>query len=137
MRIVTCYDCGKRYNYDEDGFCPSCGAFNQPPSASRIGPDGSVIRMEGINRQNHEGSFVHKEYHGENRKRKGTALEQAETERNPIRRSMERSVIRQPLAQRDGTPTQMFTQKKGKKKGISPIFWGAILLFLLNMMSRM
>ena len=26
MRMVKCYDCGKRYNYDEEGFCPKCGA---------------------------------------------------------------------------------------------------------------
>ena len=30
MRMVRCYDCGKQYDYDEDGFCPRCGAFNQP-----------------------------------------------------------------------------------------------------------
>ena len=30
MRMVHCEDCGKRYDYDVDGFCPRCGAFNQP-----------------------------------------------------------------------------------------------------------
>lgn len=30
MRTVQCYECRKRYDYDEDGFCPRCGAFNQP-----------------------------------------------------------------------------------------------------------
>ena len=30
MRMVRCEDCGKRYDYDMDGFCPRCGAFNQP-----------------------------------------------------------------------------------------------------------
>ena len=30
MRMVRCEDCGKRYDYDVDGFCPRCGAFNQP-----------------------------------------------------------------------------------------------------------
>ena len=137
MRIVTCYDCGKRYNYDEDGFCPSCGAFNQPPSASRIGPDGSVIRIEGINSRNHEGSFVHKEYHAENRSRKGTALEEGDTTRTAARQSRGRAVIRQPLAQRDGTPTHVYAKNKGKKKGISPIFWGAVILFLLNLMGEL
>ena len=29
MRMVHCEDCGKRYDYDVDGFCPRCGAFNQ------------------------------------------------------------------------------------------------------------
>ena len=30
MRMVRCYECGKSYDYDDDGFCPRCGAFNQP-----------------------------------------------------------------------------------------------------------
>lgn len=30
MRKVDCHECGKRYDYDDDGFCPRCGAFNQP-----------------------------------------------------------------------------------------------------------
>ena len=30
MRMVRCADCGKSYDYDDDGFCPKCGAFNQP-----------------------------------------------------------------------------------------------------------
>ena len=30
MREVKCYECGKTYDYDDDGFCPRCGAFNQP-----------------------------------------------------------------------------------------------------------
>ena len=30
MRMVHCEDCRKRYDYDVDGFCPRCGAFNQP-----------------------------------------------------------------------------------------------------------
>ena len=34
MRTVQCYECGKRYDYDEDAFCPRCGAFNQPARAS-------------------------------------------------------------------------------------------------------
>lgn len=34
MRMVRCYECGKQYDYDDDGFCPKCGAFNQPARAS-------------------------------------------------------------------------------------------------------
>jgi len=77
MRRVRCYECGKGYDYDEDGFCPKCGAFNLPQRASSIGADGSVIRREGINERNHKGSFVHAELHEENRERRGTALEQS------------------------------------------------------------
>ena len=42
MRRVRCYECGKRYDFDVDDFCPKCGAFNQPDRTSRIGADGSV-----------------------------------------------------------------------------------------------
>ena len=75
MRNVQCHDCGKRYNFDKDDFCPRCGAFTQPPPVTRIGIDGGIIRMEGINEKNHKESFVHAEYHGENRERKGSALD--------------------------------------------------------------
>lgn len=75
MRKVRCYDCGKRYDFDMDDFCPKCGAFTLPARSARIGANGSVVRVDGINERNHEGSFVHKELHGENRERKNTALE--------------------------------------------------------------
>ena len=77
MRQVQCYDCGKRYNYDIDDFCPRCGAFTQPARASRIAADGSVVWNDGINERGHHKSFVHKEYHQENRKRSKTWLEGA------------------------------------------------------------
>lgn len=38
MRMVHCEDCGKRYDYDVDGFCPRCGAFNQPVWVRSGGP---------------------------------------------------------------------------------------------------
>ena len=49
MQQVQCYECGRRYDYDEDGFCPRCGAFNQPPRESRVSADGTVIRLDGLN----------------------------------------------------------------------------------------
>lgn len=67
MQRVKCEECGKVYNFDMDDFCPRCGAFNQPPKASAINADGSVIRLDGINEKNHAGSFVHEELHEENR----------------------------------------------------------------------
>ena len=75
MRKVRCYDCRKSYDYDDDGFCPNCGAFNLPWNTSTIQVDGEV-RREGINERNHKDSFLHAELHEENRKRKGTPLEQ-------------------------------------------------------------
>lgn len=77
MRMVKCYDCGKRYNYDEDGFCPKCGAFNQPRAITRVGADGSIVRVDGINEQGHAGSFVHQEYHQEERQRRKIGLDKS------------------------------------------------------------
>ena len=74
MRKVKCEECGKVYNFDMDDFCPRCGAFNQPPKASAINADGSVIRLDGINEKNHAGSFVHEELHEENRERRRMGL---------------------------------------------------------------
>lgn len=75
MRNVQCHECGKRYNFDVDDFCPRCGAFTQPPRGSQIGADGTVVRVDGINERNHKNSFVHAELHEEKRKRKGSLLE--------------------------------------------------------------
>ena len=74
MRRVRCYECGKRYDFDVDDFCPKCGAFNQPDRTSRIGADGSVIRVDGLNEENHRESFVHTELHEENRERRNSGL---------------------------------------------------------------
>ena len=30
MRILVCRDCGKRYDYDKDDFCPKCSSYNPP-----------------------------------------------------------------------------------------------------------
>jgi len=75
MRKVTCYECEKRYDYDDDGFCPRFGAFNAPPSASRIAADGSVVWIDGLNERNHKNSFVHEELHDEDRERRRLKLD--------------------------------------------------------------
>lgn len=33
MRRVQCTNCGQRYDYDRDDFCPKCGAYNPPPDS--------------------------------------------------------------------------------------------------------
>ena len=48
MRRVRCYECGKRYDFDVDDFCPKCGAFNQPDRTSRIGADGEPGGVVGV-----------------------------------------------------------------------------------------
>ena len=74
MRKVQCCECGKHYDYEEDGFCPKCGAFNQPARTARIGPDGSVVRVDGVNESSHAGSFLHEELHEEMRQRRKSGL---------------------------------------------------------------
>ena len=93
MRNVQCHDCGKRYNFDKDDFCPKCGAFTQPPHKTRIGMDGRVIRVDGINERNHYNSFLHAELHDENRERKGSMLERGT--KNSI---LKRAELKSPLA---------------------------------------
>ena len=46
MRKVTCHECKKRYDYDEDGFCPACGAFNSPISPDRIDAEGNLVQND-------------------------------------------------------------------------------------------
>ena len=94
MRNVRCHDCGKRYNFDKDDFCPKCGAFTQPPPASRIGLDGRVVRVEGISEKNHRDSFVHAEYHDENRERKGSVLE-----KESLMSILQKAQFKSPLVQ--------------------------------------
>lgn len=79
MRKVQCGECGKRYDFDIDDFCPRCGAFNQPSRTSRIGPDGQVVRVDGINENSHAGSFVHQELHREDRIRRRTGLDRSQS----------------------------------------------------------
>ena len=77
MRVVKCYECAKLYNYDEDAFCPRCGAFNQPPRSVQINGHGDVVHRDGINERGHAGSFLHEEYHAENRLRRKNGLDQS------------------------------------------------------------
>lgn len=42
MAILRCKACGKMYNYEKDGMCPKCGAYNRPPQRNSIYADGTV-----------------------------------------------------------------------------------------------
>ena len=76
MPTITCYECRKKYNYTDDGFCPRCGSFNQPRRGSYIvSAEGDIVRADGINEASHENSFVHKEYHAEEHSRKKLGLD--------------------------------------------------------------
>ena len=42
MQTVRCAACGKSYDYQKEGFCPRCGAYNRPPRREWVAADGSV-----------------------------------------------------------------------------------------------
>lgn len=126
MRRVKCHECGKRYNFDVDDFCPNCGAFTQPHRTSRIGADGSVIRVDGINESYHQESFVHAELHEENRERRGTPLEM------DIRRAVKKNAApRRPAARPSATRQKKEYSEKERMGMLKIVVWGALILFFL------
>ncbi|MHA5218914.1 hypothetical protein [Dysosmobacter sp. Phy] len=133
MRRVRCYDCGKSYNYDEDCFCPNCGAFNQPQRSLRIGADGSVVRVDGINEANHAGSFVHQELHEEKRERRRIGLDKSAQR---IQRTVSRPTASRPA------PTagiQSRDRRQSRQQGKNPVgilVWILILIMLFNLLPR-
>lgn len=119
MRKVRCYECGKTYDFDVDDFCPKCGAFNQPGKSASIGADGTVVRSEGLNEKNHAGSFVHQEFHAENRARKAVGLS----------KGVKRGVKAPPLSKRQDS-----WQKK-QKSSAQYIIWIVIAIIFINVLS--
>ena len=130
MRKVECHECGKSYNYDIDDFCPRCGAFTQPLQTHRIGSDGSVIRVDGLNEQYHQKSFVHKELHEENRERKGTPLSQGIKRTAPVAVRKKTSVYQVHKLSKNGTSSMPERKQKSALAGL--IF----ILVLLNLLTR-
>ncbi len=120
MRKIQCYECGKSYDFDVDDFCPKCGAFNQPGKSARIGADGAVVRSEGLNEKNHAGSFLHQEFHLENRVRKAVGLSKG------VVRTVKAA---QPLPKRQGS-----WQKQQKRPALY-IIWIIIAIIVVNMLS--
>lgn len=116
MRKVRCYECGKRYDFDLDDFCPRCGAFNQPGKSTSIGADGAVIRTDGLNEKNHAGSFAHEEFHAENRVRRAVGLSKGARGAAPSVR---------PAARQQGK----------KKNNIQPVVWVIIIIIAFNILS--
>lgn len=133
MRKVRCYDCGKSYNYDEDCFCPGCGAFNQPRSSLRIGADGSVVRMDGISEANHAGSFVHQEFHEEKRERRRIGLDKSVQR---IQRTVSRPAASRPAP---AAALQSRDRRQSRQQGKNPIgilVWVIVLIMLFNLLPR-
>lgn len=136
MRKVRCGECGKVYDFDTDDFCPKCGAFNQPRKQTQISAGGSVVqapeepvRRDGINERNHAGSFVHAEFHEENRRRRGTSLEQG-TKRGAVKIPARPPEIFKTLAGIQG-------QKKSVNGSVKVVLFIAILSFLLSVISSL
>lgn len=125
MQKVQCYECGKRYDFDEDDFCPKCGAFNQPRRNIRIGVDGSVVRVDGINERNHKNSFVHEELHEENRERRAVGLSKG------VKRVMRTSA-------RPGQPVYQKQTKKAVKNGpLNVIVWIIFAIIAVNILGNL
>jgi len=123
MRRIRCYECGKSYDYDEDGFCPKCGAFNQPPRSTEIGSDGSVVRRDGLNERNHSGSFAHEEFHEENRERKALGLSKG------VRRTVKTAARPAAQASRKKANTS-------KKNPLGVVVWIVFAIIVLNILSN-
>ena len=45
MRRIHCLSCGKVYDYDTEGCCPSCGAYNRPPRRKTAEGDEGAIHI--------------------------------------------------------------------------------------------
>lgn len=51
MATVHCKACGKSYNYEKNGCCPECGAYNRPPRREQVYADGTVHHLDGSSRR--------------------------------------------------------------------------------------
>ncbi len=126
MRKVRCYECGKSYDFDVDDFCPRCGAFNQPGKSVCIGADGTVVRAGGLNENNHAGSFVHQEFHTENRVRKAVGLSKS------VKRAAPATARLQP-------ERRSAWQSSGKKEKspFAVVKWVIIFIVAINVLSSL
>jgi len=119
MRKIRCAACGKSYDYDEDAFCPKCGAFNQPPKGrSAI----QAIRRDGLSEAGHGHSFLHEEYHEEERKRRAADLNQ--------KISQAKQTIRRQAAQ----PSRSVRNGKAKPDGMKVLKWIVIAYFAITLL---
>lgn len=125
MRKVRCIECGKTYDYDEDGFCPRCGAFKQPSRDMGGAVVRTAERRDGLNEKGHGGSFLHREYHAEERQRRGTGLER-DTDRAS---SSRRQTAAKPLTSSEGK------QSRGKLSVWKLIKWIIIFYIAFGMLT--
>lgn len=90
MSTVRCKACQKVYNYERNGCCPACGAYNRPPRREEVEADGTVRHLDGRGSDTgrvppHRGKicFEKKECHEEKTCYEGQARRR--TAANPLR----------------------------------------------------
>ena len=121
MRQIVCEECKKRYDYDREEFCPRCGAFNQPFKTWTTDSQGNVRRVDGVNEQNHAGSFVHREVHKEKQVRQAVGMDQKA----------------KPAVQRPPQPVRPAAQRPAKQTGnmsagVKALLWIVAAIFIIN-----
>ena len=52
MCRITCKDCGRHYDYDQDDFCPKCGSYNPPRDESSTSLERELLARFGTGREN-------------------------------------------------------------------------------------
>lgn len=126
MRRIVCEDCGKRYDFEKEDFCPKCGAFNQPVKTWGMDRQGNVIRVDGVNERNHAESFVHSEIHKEKHVRQARGMDW----------SGKTKMTRQPpLPPRQVAPQKRpssQTQNNNAKRGLRALLYFFIALIVIN-----
>ena len=138
MKRLICADCGKRYDFDVDDFCPRCGSFNQPQKKWGFDANGNVIRVDGVNESNHAGSFVHKEVHREKVVRAVKGLERDLLPPAKKVTTSKPTKEKPPSVRRDFSGERRSTGSFGGKKRSSlagPIIGTLLALFALLMES--
>ena len=123
MRQIVCEECKKRYDYDKEEFCPRCGAFNQPVKTWTTDSQGNVRRVDGVNEQNHAGSFVHKEVHKEKRVRQAKGMDRS---RQAGTAPQQRTQPVRPAVQRPAK------QKKNMTEATKLFLWIVAIVFFIN-----
>ena len=120
MQKVRCYECRRSYDYDEDAFCPRCGAFNLPgrEDTVRVG-ELTEDRRDGLSEKGHTGSFLHREFHSEERQRRRLGLDREET---PQPRQAKKTVH---------TARRQDRETAGKNPGVAVIIFILLILFQL------
>lgn len=86
MKRIICEDCKRAYDFERDDFCPRCGAFNPPVKTWGVDGQGNVVRVDGVNEENHGASFVHREVHREKAVRRALGMDwnKAKAARRPM-----------------------------------------------------